>query len=140
MFQFFFPELISVSNSQSGNIKWMLDIFSLKKIANSEVRNLCHYRERWMFIRLLLVVLWDEFHSYLDLYSTLNCLMLLYIVEISCQMKRQNVADVAKLNSRDWLINDDSLALNKVPTFFWSSIMHLYESLFEKQTQLHWLK
>ena len=44
--------------------------------------------------------------------------MLLYIVEISCQMKRQNVADVAKLNSRDWLINDDSLALNKVPTFF----------------------
>lgn len=71
-----------------------------------------------MFIRLLLVVLWDEFHSYLDLYSTLNCLMLLYIVEISCQMKRQNVADVAKLNSRDWLINDDSLALNKVPTFF----------------------
>lgn len=66
--------------------------------------------------------------------------MLLYIVEISCQMKRQNVADVAKLNSRDWLINDDSLALNKVPTFFWSSIMHLYESLFEKQTQLQWLK
>ena len=52
-------------------------------------------------------------------------------------MKRQNVADVVKLNSRDWLINYDSLALNKVPTFFCSGIMHLYESLFEKQTQLH---
>ena len=56
--------------------------------------------------------------------------MLLYIVEISCQMKIQNVADVAKLNRRDWLINYNSLALNKVPTFFCSSIMHLYESLF----------
>ena len=66
--------------------------------------------------------------------------MLLYMVEISCQMKRQNVADVVKLNSRDWLINYDSLALNKFPTFFCSGIMHLYESLFEKQTQLHWLK
>ena len=66
--------------------------------------------------------------------------MLLYIVEISCQMKRQNLADVVKLNSRDWLINYDSLALNKVPPFFCSGITHLYESLFEKQSQLHWLK
>ena len=63
--------------------------------------------------------------------------MLLYIVEISCQMKMQNVADVAKLNRRDWLINYNSLALNKVPTFFCSGIMHLYESLYWKQTQLH---
>ena len=56
--------------------------------------------------------------------------MLLYIVEINCQMKRQNLAVLAKLNSRDWLINYDFLAFNEGPTFFCSSItyMSLYES------------